>query len=279
MSIRVEKTDDPAQAFRTCRDHLLARPVEHNLALTILHERMARPHPGHYWWALDGDQVRGYAWRSPTTFIAGLTPMPVEAARALAATISQDAPDLPGLVAEAATAAAFAGAWTELRATGASPSEGQRIYQLDRVEPLPVPRGHLRVAERADGDLLISWMHAFGAETGGGGGTPDLEATVRRRIDDGLLSVWDDDGPAATAMVAPPVAGACRVGFVYTDPARRRRGYAQALVAAVSEQALAGGATTCLLYTQLANATSNSIYRRIGYRAVGEVLRYSFAAR
>jgi predicted GNAT family acetyltransferase len=31
-----------------------------------------------------------------------------------------------------------------------------------------------------------------------------------------------------------------------------------------------------MLYTDLANPTSNSIYRRIGYRAVAEVLRYGF---
>jgi predicted GNAT family acetyltransferase len=31
-----------------------------------------------------------------------------------------------------------------------------------------------------------------------------------------------------------------------------------------------------MLYTDLANAVSNSIYRRLGYRAVAEVLRYRF---
>jgi uncharacterized protein len=32
----------------------------------------------------------------------------------------------------------------------------------------------------------------------------------------------------------------------------------------------------CILYTDLGNPTSNSIYRRIGYRAVAECLRYRF---
>ena len=31
------------------------------------------------------------------------------------------------------------------------------------------------------------------------------------------------------------------------------------------------------LYTDLGNPTSNSVYRRIGYRAVAEGLRYRFA--
>jgi uncharacterized protein len=32
----------------------------------------------------------------------------------------------------------------------------------------------------------------------------------------------------------------------------------------------------CALYTDLGNPTSNSIYRRIGYRALAEVVRYRF---
>jgi predicted GNAT family acetyltransferase len=32
----------------------------------------------------------------------------------------------------------------------------------------------------------------------------------------------------------------------------------------------------CILYTDLGNPTSNSVYRRIGYGAVAEGLRYRF---
>ena len=32
----------------------------------------------------------------------------------------------------------------------------------------------------------------------------------------------------------------------------------------------------CILYTDLGNPTSNSVYRRIGYRAVAEALRFRF---
>jgi predicted GNAT family acetyltransferase len=32
----------------------------------------------------------------------------------------------------------------------------------------------------------------------------------------------------------------------------------------------------CILYTDLGNPISNSVYRRIGYNAVAEALRYRF---
>jgi len=77
------------------------------------------------------------------------------------------------------------------------------------------------------------------------------------------------------AAISDPVAGAVRIGPVYTPPEQRRHGYASALVAQLSQGARSAG-NRCLLYTDLANPTSNAIYRAIGYRPVTEVLRYRF---
>ena len=62
---------------------------------------------------------------------------------------------------------------------------------------------------------------------------------------------------------------------VYTPPALRRRGFASALVAAVSAVGLASGKEVCVLYTDLANPTSNSIYQKIGYRPVCDWVDYA----
>lgn len=63
---------------------------------------------------------------------------------------------------------------------------------------------------------------------------------------------------------------------VYTPPDRRRSGYAGAVVADLSDRLVARG-DRVMLYTDLGNPTSNSVYRRIGFRAVAENLRYGFA--
>src|SRR4051812_25777573 len=119
MAVRVEGTEDPQVAFDACRDFLVSRPVQHNVALTIVQERIVHPHPGRYWWTLEHDRVTGYAWHSPAGFHGALTPMSPDSVHALVERMAQDDPDLPGVQGEAATAAAFAGAWTELRGTGA----------------------------------------------------------------------------------------------------------------------------------------------------------------
>jgi len=91
----------------------------------------------------------------------------------------------------------------------------------------------------------------------------------------GRVWVWDDGGAKSMAIGSKPVAGVVRVQGVYTSPENRGRGYAGACVYSLSELLVRAGHRS-VLYTDLGNPTSNSIYRRIGYRAVAEVIRYRF---
>jgi predicted GNAT family acetyltransferase len=70
--------------------------------------------------------------------------------------------------------------------------------------------------------------------------------------------------------------GNARINLVYTPPDLRRRGYATAAVSALTRRLLDSGRRYCCLYTDLANPTSNSVYRRIGYRPVCDIDEYSF---
>ncbi len=72
------------------------------------------------------------------------------------------------------------------------------------------------------------------------------------------------------------MARVARVGPVYTPPQGRNHGYGSALVARISAMVRNNG-DRCILYADLGNPTSRSIYRAIGYRAVSEVLRYEFS--
>jgi predicted GNAT family acetyltransferase len=92
------------------------------------------------------------------------------------------------------------------------------------------------------------------------------------------LYLWDDGGPVSMTMAAAVTPHGSRIGAVYTPPELRGRGYASALVAAVSQAQLDTGRAFCFLFTDLANPTSNKIYRHLGYEAVCDVDEYRFAA-
>ncbi|MEU5475584.1 GNAT family N-acetyltransferase [Streptomyces lydicus] len=97
------------------------------------------------------------------------------------------------------------------------------------------------------------------------------------RIADGRCLLWEAGGrPVSMAGITRTLVGTARVAPVYTPPELRGRGYAGAVTAAVSQAAKDSGAQEVLLFTDLANPTSNALYRRLGYRPVEDYLVLTF---
>ena len=224
--------------------------------------------------AVDEHDVIGVVFQSPLDYHATLTPMSREAVRAVVDLIADEGVELPGVSGEAATAANFAGAWSERTRVPARPTLGQRLYELAAVVDQSA-RGALRQATDEDLEFLVESFVAFVAEIGD---PPEgSEAVVARRLAAGQLWVWDDSAAVSMCGRSAPAEGVVRVGPVYTPTELRGRGYASAMVATVSADVRAAG-HRCILYTDLDNPTSNSIYRNIGYQAVSECLTYKFGA-
>jgi predicted GNAT family acetyltransferase len=272
MVTTVHRTDDANEVLEEAGDFLARDPVLHNVILTLLHSRLTHPEPGRYWIVDVDGRADGVVFQSPLHFAVTLTPMPRETMTAAVEAVVEDGVHVPGVNGEAATTAAFAGLWTERTKSGARPTQGQRIYEVDDVTTRPAD-GAMRAAGSDDHDQLVTWFDGFLDDIG----EPARDNTdaVARRLAAGHLWIWDDGAPVAMAGVFDAVSGVARVGPVYTPPDRRGRGYASALVAAVSEAVRTRG-ERCILYTDLQNPTSNSIYRALGYRAVAEVLHYRF---
>lgn len=277
MGTEVSTTGSPEEVREVAGEFLRQDPIRHNVVLTILEARIAHPIPGRYWVAHDGGLVGGVALQSPLHFLVTITPMANETVTAVVDAIVDQGVELPGVNGQAATAARFAGNWTERTRSPAHPIGGQRIYEVTNVVPAAPVAGHLRRADDGDRDLLVSWFEEFEAETGAPGGQPAAE-TVARRLPAGHLWIWGAGRPVAMAGLSAPAASVVRVGPVFTPRQHRSHGYASGLVAAVSARVRAHG-HRCILYTDLGNPISNSIYRAIGYQAVEEALHYDLHRR
>ena len=80
---------------------------------------------------------------------------------------------------------------------------------------------------------------------------------------------WLDE-PVSIAAATPVLAGMARIGPVYTPPQWRRHGYGSAVTAAASGHAVARGATEVVLFADVTNPTSNSIYQQLGFRPIAD---------
>ncbi len=138
-----------------------------------------------------------------------------------------------------------------------------------------VVAGGLRVASATDTDLVVAWVDAFHREAVPDQPPSSAEAT-RRRLAAGVVYLWEDGAPVSMAMKTRPTADGVSIGDVYTPPELRRRGYASACVAALSQQLLDAGFAYCTLFTDLSNPTSNAIYQQIGYRPVCDFRELKF---
>ena len=273
MDISVRTYEDPRSFSAVAGGFLRSRPVLHNLILTIVDRRLTESEPGHYWVAFRGAEVVGVALQSPLIYPATIVPMEPEVVVAVVDAIADAGISLPGINGEVATAASFAGRWTERRKSAAVPTQGQRLYELARLNEIATPEGRLRKANAKDRDLAVQWLQEFDAEAH----VPERD--VESFIDSALLAervwLWDAEGAASMAVSSKPVEGVVRISGVYTPRENRTCGYAAACVHRLSSVLIDAG-YRCILYTDLGNPTSNSIYRRIGYRAVSEGICYRF---
>ena len=273
MGISVRFYEDPRSFLAVAEEFLLSRAVLHNLVLTIVDTRLAQPEPGRYWVVFRDSQVVGLALQSPLTFPALLVPMEADVAAALVDAIADRGIMLPGVNGEVATAASFAGRWTERRRSGAVPMQAFRIYQLAGLNEIAPVSGQLRKGDYSDRDLAVSWLQKFYTETHMH--SVDAESFIDAALAGERLWLWDSGGTVAMAVSSKPIAGVIRISAVYTPKEHRGCGYAGACVHAVSSR-LTNAGYRCILYTDLGNPTSNSIYRKIGYKAVGEAILYRF---
>jgi GNAT superfamily N-acetyltransferase len=265
-------THDMDDFLGTAGAYLQADPVRNTVPLTVL-AALAASGPDMYGAAAplfawhrsgEGADVDGAALRTPPhpLLVAGF---PVGAAEDLIGLLGADRP--AGASVPESEAAELSAAWQSVTGGRTAVHTRMRLFRLAGLRaPDPLPPGSARVAEHADLDLLVDWTAAFGAETGTGA---EGARSVADKLAYGGMMIWESGaGPVAMASLTRHVAGVCRVGSVYTPPRHRRSGYGGAITTAVSQRALDSGAAEVVLYTDLANPTSNALYQRLGYQPV-----------
>jgi RimJ/RimL family protein N-acetyltransferase len=262
-----------ADEFARRAEPLLSSRLECNVLATVLMSVRGGPHrdtpPFFALGVEDGDQVAFAAMRTPPWPLLA-SPLESGDAGALVERWLEVDPGVSGVSSVPGTARAIAAAWERQTGGSARRRLSEAMHVLSEVVDPPRPaRGALRLPRPDERGLLVTWMEDFAREAGLVGAAQAAAMVDGRLRDDGLL-IWDDDQAASMIGLNPAVAGVVRIGPVYTPPALRRRGYAGSAVAGASRRALAAGAARCMLFTDLANPTSNKIYAEVGYRRCGD---------
>lgn len=289
MALRVEHLQDEAAFLERAGAFLARREAEHNLLFGICSAIRATPE-------LFADERPRFAAVTDATgrVVAATLRTPPHnqvlsmvddraAVDAVAAALAGalDAEPLPGVLGPTDVARRFAGSWASSHPVTALVVRAERIFQLERVvAPARPASGSWRLVADTDQDLVARWIVAFELEALPEGPTiADPAAAAERWIAGRGRTgyVWEDGGEVVCFVGAGgETPNGVRIGPVYTPPERRGRGYASSLTAAASQDQLDRGHRFTCLFTDLANPTSNRIYRAIGYLPVCDVDQWRF---
>ena len=188
--------------------------------------------------------------------------------------------EIPGVTTEKTLAEYFAEKYTARKGLTFKTTMSQRIYELKAVNPDVKQFGVIRLLNEKDMCFFPYWAEAFNAANSYGKtemSIPQDAKSYRYRLSTKKLYVLEDNGiPVSMAGYTREMQTAIGVAFVYTPPYYRGKGYASSCVAQISQIALDKGFTKCVLYTDLLNPISNSIYQKIGYVPICDSLMLEF---
>ena len=283
--MQVRRFDNAAEFYNHVEPFLLAHEAEHNLILglctTLIKTDTYREAPYLGYVEKDGE-VAAVAMRTPPNNLAVSCITDTHALTPLVEDVKSVFSDLPGVVGMKEVSRCFAERWRDVTGRSYRIKRAMRIYKLEQVKSVTGVSGDVRSVTAAERELLVEWLIAFSAEAL----HEDMPREEAERIADLRLDaapeirgtrLWYDGGkPVSLAGYTGPTPNGIRIGPVYTPLVYRKRGYAGALTAALSQELLDSGRKFCFLFTDLNNPTSNHVYQAIGYEPVTDVDEYDF---
>ncbi|HET6731893.1 GNAT family N-acetyltransferase [Mycobacterium sp.] len=262
--------------FRAIAEPIYRRdPVTHTIELTAL---LNAPPDSTLLTVWNAGIPIGAAMQTPPYPLA-CNAIPADCVDAVAEAVARVRPELTGARGARDATVAFSDAWGAVTGRTGHVSVGERLYRLGTLRPPSGVAGLARTAHDGDRRLLVDWVERFFVETfshqrNDAAGERFIDAAADKGDQFILWSV--DATPVSMAMLRAPAAGVSRIGPVFTPSTHRGHGYGSAVTAAAAALALRRGVTDVVLFADLANPTSNAIYQRIGFEAVGDSVRIDF---
>ena len=183
-----------------------------------------------------------------------------------------------GVVGPSISSETFSRIYSQLTSATYKIGVNQMIFQNSQHKIPKVTDGKAQLAEENHVDLIAQWFLEFQQECLSHDPTTLEKTTIlaSTKIKNKEVYLWIDYNNNLVSMccVARPTQNGITINGVYTPRCSRKRGFASAVVSYATQLMLAQGRLFCVLYTDLANPTSNKIYQDIGFKPVASSKHY-----
>lgn len=279
--MKINNFDDPKLFYQQAKEYLLRYEAEHNLLLGISQTLIDTPdrygNKPYLATVEEENKIVAIAMRTPPYNFLLSKVENFAAIEMIAQDLYQNKISLPGVSGLTTETEAFTQQWHNLTHHPYRIKMYLRIHQLQQVKLSQKVNGFLCQATKSDRAFILNWYNQFIQEAAPSE-PANIEKTVDYHLSQNHIYLWKNEVPVSMSLATKATQNSSRIGLVYTPPEYRKKGYASACVASLSQQLLDQGNQTCYLYTDLANSTSNRIYKNIGYKPVCDWNIYQFDA-
>jgi len=266
---------------------LLAREAENNLLLSILNSLKENIHRYGKKMPLlfsltDHDDVKLIALRTPPHDIIISYVDDLNFIEVLVEELLKRNEKLPGVLSFKEAADKFTELWCEKNSLKPNLFRKERIFKLEEVSKDTIGTKKFSVASKTHQTIVLKWAEEMIKEALADTTEEDIERltnNLKNEFEENkskMFLLFDNNEPVSMVRKAGRTPNGNFVNLVYTPPSLRRKGYATECVAKLSKQLLEEGNKYCFLFTDLSNPTSNSIYKKIGYKPVIDENHYKF---
>lgn len=181
------------------------------------------------------------------------------------------APNIPGIVAPYKLGLHFGQCWQQRSGKDFNIIHEQGIYQLGHLSLHPQTHGKFHYATLDDLEWLMNASQKFYQES-----IPYehyCPETVREflliHIKLNRIGLWKDNSEiCAFGVLLRPIKETICIGYIYTDSKYRNKGYATAITHGLCLEAKLQKFSRVVLYTDLSNAPSNHLYKKLGFQLI-----------
>ncbi|BCN30671.1 GNAT family N-acetyltransferase [Anaeromicropila herbilytica] len=152
------------------------------------------------------------------------------------------------------------------------------IMELRELSSVDLTKGHSRLANAKDRDLMAQWESEFAFEALGEVIDPNrILEKVERQIEHQVFYLFENEENEIVSMAAPArklIHGTC-INYVYTPKKYRGRNYAMTNMYHLCNQLLKDGNQFVTLFVDKTNPISNRVYKKIGFQIIEDCYDYS----
>ncbi|MBC7537761.1 MAG: GNAT family N-acetyltransferase [Bacteriovorax sp.] len=188
--------------------------------------------------------------------------------------------ELAAVVGEEVSATYFKDQWTKIKKLNFKINIHLGIYECFKVVFPKTISGELILATEEHKNILRQNIKGFLVDCFPDNPIVDdnIESIMNRNLDNNSLFLLKDKNNDIVSMAANTrsTLNGGTISLVYTPTLLRGHGYASCIVALLSEKIMNNGKKFAILFTDLANPTSNSIYQKVGFVKTGQNIQYEF---